>query len=71
MDHGELVMPGMLGMERTTIKSKEDDTDSSHIIFSPSIKYAASFSKFEYVISVLWIDCQLTNAFARYCQDLL
>ncbi|KAL0277171.1 UNVERIFIED_CONTAM: hypothetical protein PYX00_004538 [Menopon gallinae] len=49
LDHGELVMPGMLGMERTTIKSKEDDTDSSHITFSPSIKYAASFSKFEFI----------------------
>lgn len=43
-------MPGMLGMERTTVKSKEDDTDSSHIVFSPSIKYAACdyfVSKFE------------------------
>ncbi|GFG30761.1 hypothetical protein Cfor_10851, partial [Coptotermes formosanus] len=44
-----------LGLERSAIrrdKSKEDDSDGSQLLFSPSLKYAASppfTSKYEYV----------------------
>ncbi|KAK7792172.1 hypothetical protein R5R35_005131 [Gryllus longicercus] len=45
LDHGELLLPGELGLERSIFKkdkSKEDDSDGSQLLFSPSIKYAMS-----------------------------
>lgn len=45
LDHGELLLPGELGLERSMFKknkSKEDDSDGSQLLFSPSIKYAMS-----------------------------
>ncbi|XP_063229643.1 neuralized-like protein 4 [Bacillus rossius redtenbacheri] len=55
LDHGQLLLPGELGLERTTYtkdKSKEDDSDGSQLLFSPSLKYAAATTvtnKYEYV----------------------
>jgi hypothetical protein len=42
---GPICVSGELGLERSAIrkdKSKEDDSDGSQLMFSPSLKYAAS-----------------------------
>ncbi|XP_071449160.1 neuralized-like protein 4 [Hetaerina americana] len=55
LDHGELLLPGELGLEGSLIrklKSKEEDSDGSQLVFSPSIKYAglsAFASKYEFM----------------------
>ncbi|XP_067005004.1 neuralized-like protein 4 [Anabrus simplex] len=55
LDHGKLLLPGELGLERCVSKkdkSKEDDSDGSQLLFSPSIRYAISAAfatKNEYV----------------------
>ncbi|KAG8230350.1 hypothetical protein J437_LFUL000621 [Ladona fulva] len=55
LDHGELLLPGELGLEGSLVrkmKSKEEDSDGSQLVFSPSIKYAglsAFASKYEFL----------------------